>query len=420
MGRKTLGIFGKGRLIDKFCDYLADSHLPPESEAFLSCVDEVCFYNYGYKNEETFRKSKYFPKIYQKFKSLNVDVSVEPDFETFMASEVVVDASMPSIPPTLDKLADNLFRIHQPKYEGRRMHPWNKEEFDLIKKESARVLNDFWSKKEKNYGVDYRSYSSGASEGRVIFSPEDYNRDWNQSLETLRIVAGIDINYHLGLRCLKLLPFAVPMLLKRGEQIKKIVEQGKPLPVYLNLVNEPCVSSTLLAAVCPEIIPKLVAVASCDLDRIETVLNQKYNDIKSKEGLDKIQLAVSMTGFHDNDLNVPIIYPEMKVDEASFVKLFSKLDFATVYHFLIGEVNRNVINYVKGIGDINTEVSRSLLSAVVNSCKSIDKAYSVYPSINNRPLYNGYFQQINEKQGLFMIGPHRFRNGNVFPLVVRI
>ncbi len=421
MGRKTLGILGKGRLIDKFCDYLTDSHFLSKKETFLACVDEVCFYNYGYVNEEMFRKSRYFSEICQKFKSLNVNVSVEPDFKTFMASDVVVDASMPAIPPTLGELANSLFEIQQSKSEGRRMQPWAEGEYESIRRKSARELKDFCLKKEKNCEVDYTSYSSGLSEGRVVSNQEDYNRDWNKSLEILRIVAETDINYPLGLRCLKLLPFAVPMMLNRGEQIQEMVKQGKPLPVYLNLVNEPCMSSTLLTAVCPEIIPKLVAVVSYDLDRIETVMNQKYQDIKLKEGLEGIKLSVSMTGFHDDDINVPIIHSERKEDEASFMKLFSKLDFSTVYHFLIGEVNRYIKAYaVDGLGDINTEVSRSLLSAIVNSYESLGKVYTVYPSINNRPLYNGYFQQLNPKQGLFMIGPHRFRNGEVLPVEVGI
>ncbi len=420
MGRKTLGVFGKGRLIDKFCDYLTVNPPSLERDSFLACVDEVCFYNYGYKDEETFRKSKNLPEICEKFKSLNVNVSVEPDFDKFMSLDVIVDASMPQIPVTLGGLANTLFKIHQPKYEGRRMHPWTKEEYESIKKESGRVLNDFCSKRKENYEIDSDSYCSGKSDGKVVFSQDIYCKNWNQSLEVLKIVAETDINYPLGLRCLKILPFAVPMLLERGERMQEIVKQGKPLPVYLTLVNEPCMSSTLLAAVCPEIIPKLVAVVSYDLDRIETVLNQKYQDIKSKEGLDGIQLSVSMTGFHDNDLSVPIISPEKKEDEASFIRLFSRLDFATVYHFLIGEVNHNVMDYINGVGDINTEVSRSLLSAVVNSYKSIDKAYSMYPSMGDRPLYNGYFQQVGEEQGLFMIGPHRFRNGRVFPMEVQI
>jgi len=269
-------------------------------------------------------------------------------------------------------------------------------------------LNELWLKKFEEY----------TPEGRKVTGFTEFKKNWNVSLKVLEVVNGVHRLLPIGQRTLTLFPFMVPMLLERGKLFAEAVEleqkKGKKvLPTYITIVNEPCLAATVVTLLCPQMKEYTVGCTGYDVIRLEDCLNDTYAVEKRKAGLEDFTLCVTLRGFHDKEVMIPVIYPLREEDHEKFDRVFNKIDYVKAYTFM----KELVGNYFFTHTDKNmtsSQVDEALLKTIVPALQSRGRALSLFPGKEERALCNGVYQKLSEDGGgLFLVGDSRFRNGKV-------
>ncbi|MBI2662711.1 hypothetical protein HYX11_04600 [Candidatus Woesearchaeota archaeon] len=404
MASKTLGIIGKGPLVANLFNYITNSAENKDSNInlFFQEISHINFYNYGYESKDHFENSLSYQDLISKIQpKITPEVS---DLGKFIqSSNIILDAAGGYISRHDKKLSDiqpyTLYTYAESKYSP----------------------NPSLPSLSLDCNADYETYTKKKHEkGRLIFTKEEFQRQWEFSLALIEQFHGIDKIYRqnpketsLGFRTYTEVPFTAMMMLQRGFdinlQLTKLKEKGnKFLPTYLVVVNEPCITATVLTSQCPSLIPYTVACTGYDRERLEEVLNEDeyYTEIRHKYNLGWLQ--VSLRGFHDTKVTLPFISIKDK-DSNTFV---DNLNFKNAYHFLKENVGQYYLKQPPTKS--NQQVSAHLIRTIVNASQSHNKPLSIYPPIAERSLNNGFYQPLlNNERGLFLVGEHHFINGKV-------
>ena len=402
----TLGIIGKGKVVQAFFRNLAAS---PKQQDLMGEIERIVVYNPS-SPDAIFEKSEGYEIIQSSLERLTdsawvkKNVLVEQNFEDFfVGSDVIADCSAAYRPLSLVALAE----------DGKR----------------PRDKRKIWSEKfdpqsyyDANFKTDQRKYEEELQPKQKT-PLASFEEDWKRILEILTMSVNVNDQYHLGKRSIDEFPFNVPMLTRRGQDINKIVAgsaKGKGLrkiPTYITLINEPCLSSSILGAMSPELTPYLMALTEFDVGRLEEKLNNEYASVKKIAGQADRWLHVSLYGFHDTGGMVPVIYPQRPEDVAAFQEIMKHVSYEKMFEFLQQEVGKYHQDAAEEMKDIyQAQVAKSLLSTILSASRSRTRALSLFPSPEEqeRPLCNGYFHPLGDKgKGIFSVGQHRFRNGRV-------
>ncbi len=425
---KTLGIIGKGNLIQHFFKHLRDSSTHSDegydAEVFFSEIERVLFYSCKdrYNSAVEYAESGGYKAVQ---KVLGEKVDVTDNFNDFFRdSGVVVDTTQGYIPGEVKGKFP-----HQEQRKGSLL------EYICLLRTEGEVNRKEVKVKAEGYSwrKDYDEYLLEKKEkGRILMTEPEFQTHWEDSKRIAEAIIGLkEYGYTFGPRTEMAFPFSVGMIQKRGEEINGYLHKdpfvnSPNIPTYINLVNEPCSSSNLLVGKCPELAPYVVACAGYDLERINEQINQDEKVLAeirtAKKGMKvpdnfKIQLAY-VWGTHD--LIVPVFSAggEHKTEADNILRRFNE---PSLYRAVKDAVGRYLKSTLEGGGDINQEVDRCLLKTILCAVRSRGKAFSVYPEFSEQhpelsepPLCNGYFQRsAGENTGMFLMGAHRFQNGKV-------
>ena len=405
MVKKTLGFLGKGGVVRHFF-----RHIQARSDylEFLQEVKTLVFLQKGYENNEHYRRSPAFKDIQESIQKNKLDMHLEivDSWKVLLSScDMVIDATQSPPPYSLKELGQSLWKNRFGLCKnGDRIDPNLKDDFRRYQELEER-------KKEEG------------DLGRLRTNYEDYERRWNASKRYLEKIISVHKVFPLGCRSLNFLPFNIDMVIERAEAIKSAMSgTGLRLPIYLNIINEPCVTANIMASIYPEMTLKIVACTNYDLMRLENKLNDYLLGAKKKAGLEDYTVKFSSFGFHDDKVIVPEIWPRKQEDYLNFERLFSQIeDYQQAYNHLLSELTRYIESsgQVDGINnsestDIRHEVDEGMMQVIISGLKSIGRPISVYPPVEKASLYNGCFMPLYEdNRGFFMIGAHRFRNGKI-------
>ena len=417
MTKKTLGFIGKGGVVSHFFSYLESNF--EQGRGLFDEVDKILFYNYGYETGDSFKASGSYKTITQNIGQLarttqwnvSVDVAGSPrDITDFFSScDVIVDAGESFI-PDMEK-----GRRRSTRKEGLSAYAWDLFEFGKSGVNFS-VESDYYFYLQELGLTKFQDYTA---EGRKVTDFAKFKKNWDVSLDVLKVVSEVHRLLPIGQRMLTLFPFMVPMLLERGKQFAEVVEleqkKGKRvLPTYITIVNEPCLAGTVVTSLCPQMKEYTVGCTGYDVLRLEDCLNDIYAAEKKKAGLEGYVLRVTLRGFHDREVMIPVIYPLREEDREKFDRVFKNIDYVDAYTFMKEQVG----NYFFTHTDKNmtsSQVDEALLRTIVPALQSRGRAVSVFPSYTERALCNGFYQMLGEDGGgLFLVGDSRFRNGKVW------
>ena len=428
MGKKTIGIIGKGNLIQHFFEHLTKQE---KKDEFLSQVDRILFYNYGYQSAEGYEQSSGFKHIKQSLEELvkvgsfqrkpsssGMQLGSVSDFDSLCSyADIIVDVS----------------EGYRPGY----LPDGSEREKSLLGYAHGIFVNKPSDKKMLNWENDYNCYikeqqEKSADKCRIIWSKDEFKQHWDTSFELIQIISSVHQNYPLGMRMLDRFPFSAMMMKRRGQLFQQYIQKNPRrivLPTYINFVNEPCMTSLILATHCPEIAPYLVASTGYDRDRLETMLNDNHNIIAAKEraGFSDFTIRInSISGIHDTHLMVPVPAAHNKNDQEKIAAIFGNFDFDSLTIFMKEAMGQYWSDYNPKTGkvdqrDINKELDASLFATITAALQSRGKPLSLFPD-EEKTLGNGYFRALSAdgKEGLFLTGTHRFRNGKIFDVPLQI
>ena len=368
--------------------------LVTKKESIFTGLDKIIFFNHSHHSNEEYIKDKWSP-ICQKLNSKGIQYNVIENFEQLIAScDVIVDASRGYRFPSLFESAKKLK---------------NGADFKTTNPPRNAITED------------YKKYQSHKKDTQhKIMSKEMFTERWNLSYEIMMTAAEVNKKCPIGWRIIDDLPFNIPIFIEKGLQLTNAIKTGINLPTYINLANEPCVTSAVMVSHCPEMTPYVVACTGFDRERLQRIFEDEpaYQGIMERCGLTSKEILVSLRGFHDEKVMIPII-TSPRSGTAIEKLIEAGLSYKRAYTHLKQEVgtywnNYNLNEGIKEQRDVNEEVDNSLLDLVTNALQSRGKALSLYPSQEYRPLCNGYFRELHDNgEGLFLIGDHRFRNGKV-------
>ncbi len=456
--KKTLGIIGKGAVIEHLFKNLGkygpdkDGNLffDYDADDFLEQVGRIVFYNGAYETEERFRESRGFAdmvdadgtsvkgiessirelavshglnfRVHTDEQEGNLERRVEDDqlvleirgradpfmngaggfqentgeFERFFTeSDVIVDASGEYMgrPPTLKEYADYL------------LLPAHKKA--AVKKPVIDM--------EKDWRVycGYVKKSGKCNKGKTKFADE-----WNLMYQLIEDIHSVRESKDVfgfvssfGERILSELPFYVPMILERGQRLRDLMETGcKARPSYINLVNEPGVTSMILASLCPEIAGNIVGWSAVDSMRLLKVIRDKYGYAATDEELEK--LWVPVLGLHDENLMIPILSEEVQLTAKSrqtFANLEKRVNMEQAFDKLNNEINIYWNKY-QDEDHVWMDYDKSILALIINSCRSKGDVFSSFPK-DGEPLCNILLKNPGHENPVYLSGVHGFRNG---------
>ncbi len=418
MTKKTLGFIGKGRVLSHFLEYVGSNSL--RRDVLFDEIDKILFYNYGYDTGEDFKTSSSYGSIVKTIEHLledssfnvTIDVKGSPKNITdfFSGCDVIVDISEGYISGQLSNRA-----------KGAREGSLCAYALGLFKREDVSTISISARLDFRFYQKEMRERERNGEKGRIVLSESDFKTKWELSRDVLQAVNTVHQKFPLGERSFMLFPFSAPMLVERGKQFADALMKGnKVLPTYLTIVNEPCLASLVVSSSCPEMREYMVGCTGYDVIRLEDCLNAKYAAEKEKAGFKEHHLSVTLRGFHDKEVMVPVLYPLYEKDREVFGKVFEHVDYHLVHQFMKEQVG----NYFFTHTDrelTSLQVDESLFGTIVPALQSRGKALSVFPARKDertgkdgRALCNGIFQEkYDDGSGLFLVGDHRFRNGKV-------
>ncbi len=403
MARKTLGVIGLGELVSHFFNNLNNLDV----DSFKKEVGQVLFFNHGYE-ESDFRlkldkkNEKTGKSIADSLKECGYDSLFRNSFEElFIESHVILDGS------------------------GGWMG-WSKEESPYSLLRYARALGNGKKDVILSMDKDRITYEDEIKKkGRIIDVLDGFEQNWNFSRGVLEVIREIDdllsgkenVSVY-GMRTYEEFPFSLQMIIDRGRKMKEVVDKGRPLPTYILMVNEPCLMGSVMSSLCPEMTSYLVAGTAFEEIRLNQILNDNkdYKALKRRAGLEKVDLLLSLRGFHDDYGVVPWLTGASAKDSSIFQQFCGELsDFSKFYEGLRDDVRKCYGRMKDEGGDPNVSVDRALLSTIVNAARSRGKALSVYPVYDERALCNGYYHPkvLGTGKKMFFVGQHRFRNGKV-------
>src|SRR3989344_2968089 len=412
MTTKTLGILGKGKFIQHLFSTLA-SLSSEEQEQFREAIDSIVFYTGRYKNNTDFRRSadsdgkNNFETIESNIKEARGIVELENNFTSFfMGSDIIVDATAGFQPASLQRYMN----------------------YSLLPKKE-RKLHD---KPNINLDSDFSNYQNRARDDNFIpLSKEEFTKDWNITSLLLQKLTEVNDEFQIGMRILDEFTFSAPMMLRRGEEISKLLSKAPKyvnMPTYINAVNEPCLTSSLLAVTCPKLTKTLVAYMGYDLNRLERVLNEdeRLLAIKKKENVPDYMVKLQgIVGWHDRNMMIPLMQEN---EDESLCKITSNFDARSFFNYMQEVMGKYWERYNSQSGteerrDINKEISLTLLQTIKAAAQSRGKALSLTPSSKEAPFSNGYLQEelqnensSNASVGMFFCGPQLFRHGQSYGL----
>ena len=368
--------------------------LVTRKESIFTGLDKIIFFNHSHHSNEEYITDNWSPTC-QQLNSKGIQYNIINNFEQLIAScDVIVDASRGYRFPSLLESAKKLKNGADPKTTN---PPSNSITTDY---------QEYYTKKNPN--------------NHKIMSKEIFQERWNLSYKIMMTAAEVNKKIPIGWRIIDDLPFNVPIFIEKGLQLTNAIKTGINLPTYINLANEPCLTSAVIVSHCPEMTPYVVACTGFDRERLQRIFEDEpaYQGIMERCGITPKEVLVSLRGFHDEKVMIPII--TSPYNGTAVEKLIEAgLSYKRVYTHLKQEVGTYWNNYNLSEGtrehrDVNEEVDNSLLDLVTSALQSRGKALSLYPSREYRPLCNGYFHQLHDNgKGLFLIGDHRFRNGKV-------
>ncbi|MBI2151834.1 hypothetical protein HYU21_03865 [Candidatus Woesearchaeota archaeon] len=405
MTTKTLGILGKGKFIQHLFSTIAS--LPSEEqEQFRETIDSIVFYTGRYKNDTDFRRSgnsneNNFEAIELNIKKARGTVKLENNFTSFfMGSDIIVDATAGFQPASLQTHID----------------------YCLKSKTERSSITEL----KINLDSDYFAYQRTADSHKFIpNSKKEFTKDWNITYLLLQKLTEVNDEFQIGMRILDEFPFSAPLMMRRGEEISKLLSRAPKyvnLPTYINAVNEPCLTSNLLAVACPQLTKTLVAYMGYDLSRLERVLNEdeRLLAIKKKESVpDYVVKLQGIAGWHDRNMVVPLLQNQ---EDEPLRKITSNFDARSFFNYMQDVMGKYWDDYHK-TRDVNTEISLTLIKTIKAAAQSREKALSLTPSSKEAPFSNAYFQEVlqnkegsNSRVGMFFCGPQRFRQGQPYGL----
>jgi len=420
MATNTLGIIGKGHLVANFFDYLVNSYGEKNTQIFFEGVHRILFLNHGYETTHFFKQSKGYQRLESTLSAINginknISLDVVDSFKSLVInSDVVLDAAGGYISRHDQKGGENLYSLFR--FGHAKSVAQNGETPSLID--------------------DYKVYSNRfldterVDKGRVVMTRNEFEEQWNLSLHIIEAVAKVDellrtdlstgivensSRSAIGFRMYTEFPFTASMMRERGQQMQRIISSGyADLPTYLIVVNEPCMAANLFTAQCPSIALRTVACTGFDRERLEHVLNDEYALLKEQKGYKDYTLMVSLGGFHDTEMMIPLILPQQGDSEKVLAKIFDGLNYDLAYEFLKRETGAYYINPNHDTKLSDEQVSRHLVRTISSALQSRGKTLSIYPSLIERSLSNGYYHDVVEgDRGMFLVGDHRFMNGRV-------
>jgi len=420
MRKRNFGIIGKGRLVTHFLRTLTVGYEESDKGFEMSqllgldslvndyndIIGEMIFFNHGYETNDLFieslskmygdyikgeEKENHLPKLIE-----SGQVTVEKNFNKFISScEVILDASAGYQPKSLLSYAKQI-----------------DSSGDIENQLSLDYTEDF---------VKYLDeFAKRRDDGRNLMTKTEFAKNWNLSKDILLSMVNLGNDFPVSGRTLWRTPFSIPMMLGRGNQIRTAIDNkaGIILPTYINAVNEPCTTSNILAGICPELAPHLVALTGFDLDRLEQVINDKFAGDKKRLGLEDYRIELdSVFGNHDRDTMVPRIKPSKEEQYEKFQEIIGGSDYQMLSEIVREELGKYYDKYKLDLGeDVNIEVDKNILELVINVIKSYGQGLSISPGPDMKPLHNAYLQKIfGKREGIFLSGKHRFRNGIVIP-----
>jgi hypothetical protein len=406
MGGHNLGIIGRGKATKSLLDYVATSALAQFCEQFST----ITFYNhyadlfdsrkeayeknppkdkpslYPYDRKEFVNNGLFKEQLEQRLPKIgSIEFEPEEDFDTFFTkSDVILDASGGYLPKSLDVMALKMHRKNCP--------------YDLV----PHSIDSDWGK----YVVDCKERQIPA------MTSKEFEKYWNHSAKLLRTFGDRFTNPKqpaLGLRLAWVFPFAHQLMHNRANKIHTLInEKGiTRMPTYVNIVNEPCLTSNIITAINPEMAAYTVAATDYDWTRLEEIFEKEYRGVLGNAA----KMRLTIAGTHDTYTVVPVLEPKTSAHKKAFDKFMKHANNREKVHtFLQRQVGFYFTREPPEIRQLH--VSKGILRTLLNASKSRDKALSIYPSLSERPLYNGFLQE-TELGGMYLIGPTRFRNGRV-------
>lgn len=409
MARKSLGIIGKGHVVKRFFSDMAVKDYTAFAEQFAA----VYFYNYGYLTDDDFKKTDEFRTVEKRVESLassvgedveltvNVRGSSTTFVDFFAGCDVILDASEGYVPGRLKR---------ENKFEAR---PGSLYELAVkfSKGEEVSPSGLDWRRDYDQYCVE-NDNTTDDHKGRIPMNQSDFEKHWQSALEILCIVNEVHRQFPIGRRMLLSFPFSADILVERGKQLSQVVREAHALPTYITVVNEPCMAATVLGSLAPAMVPYLVACTGFDVERLNMIFNDTYRAEKERAGYRDFVLRVRMKGFHDDGVMIPLIVPERKEDQSILAEVLLALDFSRLYSYLKDQVQSYFQRY--DAATTSRQVSNALYNTILAAVQSRGKCFSLLPRLPASGLSNGYFHQnVDDVQGMFLVGNHKFRNGKV-------
>ena len=405
MVTKVVGIIGEGDAMQHFLSDNSSVDLAAKKQQILRVLDGIVFYNHSYYSSSDFVAAKlgtissYLDKLGVKHRAED-GFGPKDSFAEFVgASDVIIDGTRGHRFASLHALANKL-----------------KVGYDITN----------YAPDKKDIEDDFKKYNTRADKSkRKMLESGAFEERWNLTFEIMRTAAQVNKDFPIGWRILDELPFNAPVFVERGQQLQEIINHGLTHPpTYINLANEPCLTSAMMVGNCPAMAPYVVACNGFDVSRLRRIFEDTdlYKGIMERCHVKKDEITISLRGFHDQQVMIPIVQSRDPNSNALYRLLNSGLSYTTMYQHLTTEVGSYWNNYNLESGhrkkrDVNDEIDNSILDLLSNALASRGKALSLFPHPQERPLCNGYFHIIdttnNYGKGFFFMGEHRFRNGQV-------
>tara|TARA_Y100000310_G_scaffold171085_1_gene171263 strand:- start:30902 stop:32194 length:1293 start_codon:yes stop_codon:yes gene_type:complete len=430
MTKQILGIIGKGEAVRNFLQYTSNKN-------FSDTISKVVFLNHAYKNESDFLTKGKRPLVNElEFAGIEVHKPISDFREFFQYCNIILDASAGFKPQGLHAYSEMLVYAAMGKKPDEIEHH-ELESFNDHQKENIKsTLDEYYSKfarsrkeidlldyakfKQRirksflNIAEDHQSYLRKSQFKRTL-DFDSFSDDYNLKLDLLEQVDNINFSKPVGMRFVNEFPFSVPMVRKRANKIRQILKDRLQTPMYINLVNEPCLTSNIIVSSVPQMGRKLVACTGYDLSRLERLVRDTYPGIIKYADENTEGIRLRLGGWHDIHVMVPILEPGRGQNRNKFDKFMDGLqDIESVHKLLkkaLGLYYNNSTPETR-----QNQVSEAIYSTIINAADSQDKALTNFPGTASRPLYNGILHPTKDG-GLFLIGPHGFRNNRVIPYV---
>jgi hypothetical protein len=213
------------------------------------------------------------------------------------------------------------------------------------------------------------------------------------------------------------LPHNLSIVTKFSQELQPLIRKYNDLKPIIMAANEPCITSSIMTSICPQLTDYVTGFSSVDIKRLSEVFNEELRALKKHCGLEDVTIKVGIKGNHNHKMT-PKLYVDDVHDQIKLKQLFGHIN----YQGMFNEMQSKSVNYwetckTNGINPLR-QAAESLADLTQEMLNGLGK--SLTPS---KEMYNAFFHilvdnyqgvKIKSNQGLHFVGKHRLLNGKIF------